>query len=93
MNLSLGLGEESAWLDPEWVEALEESTQSLEEGDTVTAEALARSERRALSRLRKMTPSRIKTVLLGRNPSEKLGETFTEPCTDTLCAARRMPPT
>ncbi|BDA50522.1 hypothetical protein COCOBI_16-1980 [Coccomyxa sp. Obi] len=61
--------EESVWLDPEWVKALEESTKSLGEGDTVTAEALARSERRVLSRLRKMSPSHIKTVLLSRNPS------------------------
>ncbi|CAL8464919.1 g4454 [Coccomyxa elongata] len=63
--------EESVWLDPEWAKALEESTKSLAEGDTVTAEALARSERRALSRLRKMAPSQIKTVLLSRNTPRK----------------------
>lgn len=62
-------------MDPEWVKALEESSKGLGEGDTITAEALARSERRVLSRLRKMAPSNMKTVLLSRNTPEKPGDT------------------
>ncbi|KAK9917643.1 hypothetical protein WJX75_006754 [Coccomyxa subellipsoidea] len=58
------LDEESDWMDPEWVRALEESTNNLGEADAVTAAALVREERRALARLRKMAPSHIRTVLL-----------------------------
>ena len=56
-------------MDPEWVRALEESANNLGEADSATAEAIAREERRALARLRKMAPSHIRTVLLKHGKS------------------------
>lgn len=61
-------------MDPEWVRALDESTQKLEVADAATAAALARGERRALARLRKMAPSHMRTVLLSRSSSHDRGE-------------------
>ncbi len=71
---TLGADEQSAWMDPEWVRALEESANNLGETDSATAEAIAREERRALARLRKMAPSHIRTVLLNRRLSQEPGE-------------------
>lgn len=63
-------------MDPEWVRALEESTDNVGEADAATAAALVREERRALARLRKMAPSHIRTVLLSPSSFHERSESL-----------------
>ena len=65
--------EDQAWLDPVWAAALEEVTVCLEDSTKVTIRAVNKDERRALLRIKRLSPSRVTAVILSpRKPGAAL---------------------
>ena len=80
-------GEDNSWLDPEWAEALLERSAASAHDSRLTGCAIARDEQRVRARLRKLSPSHIKAVILSRRHSGgKLGVKWTSAVLELMSA-------
>jgi len=59
--------EEKSRLDPDWTKALEQVSVVLKHDTQVTISAIDKDNRRAMLRIRKLTPSRMKAVILNHH--------------------------
>ena len=66
---STAAGEDNSWLDPEWAAALLDMSVASAHDSRLTGCAIARDEQRVRARIRKMSPSHIKAVILSRRHS------------------------
>ena len=74
--------ESQAWLDPIWAAALEEVSVCLEHDTKVTIRAVNKDERRALLRIKRVTPSRVQAIILRpHEPGAVLSRPRTQRCT------------
>ena len=80
--------ESQSWLDPVWAAALEEVSVCLEHDTKVTIRAVNRDERRAMLRIKQLTPSRVQAIIL--SPHEPGAMSQRPPYDALVLRAHRM---